>query len=157
MTQGRISSLYRINPFEFAERRQRLSGSLSLDHMLRLKPLCSADGALGAVQISLEGGQDLEGFPYLKGRCETVLHLSCQRCLGAMDYPISVEFFVSPIKKEQEAHTVPTCYEPVCVAEDDMLSVSDLFEDELILGLPLVAKHDEAVCPVQVSVVVSKE
>jgi uncharacterized protein len=77
----------------------------------------------------------------------TVVRLTCQRCLQALDEPLQAERSFRFVADEAEAERQDED------AEEDVLALPPrgrldllpLVEDELILALPLVPRH--AVCP----------
>jgi uncharacterized protein len=72
--------------------------------------------------------------------------LVCQRCLGLMSWPIDGAAQVALIPAESQADEVPEHLEPVW-APGGQISLRDLVEEELLLGLPIVPLHeDTSVC-----------
>jgi uncharacterized protein len=72
-----------------------------------------------------------------------VATMSCQRCLGAMNEPVSSEVRVALINAEADAGRVPEHLEPV-LAAGGRVTIGELVEEELLLGLPIVPLHAEA-------------
>ncbi len=72
----------------------------------------------------------------------------CQRCLGPVDVPLEVDRWFRFVADEATAEALDD------EVEEDLLVVSrdfdlhELIEDELLMALPLVPRHDE--CPTQV-------
>ncbi len=150
MTDARLSKT--INPVKFAEKRLILKGLQSLANMLRLQALCFVSERLqGEAKVWLEDYIDEFGVKYLHGKIEAKLPLICQRCMKKMDYHLTSEFYLSPALKEEEGATSLSQYEPLYLTEQEV-KLPDLIEDELILALPLVAKHKETDCPTKVDV-----
>lgn len=105
----------------------------------------------GVVRWSARG----ERRPVTGGEPETWLHLQadtavrlvCQRCLQPLDLPLHARRAIRWVADEAEAERLDE------VSEDDVLALppqgridlQSLVEDELILGLPLVPRHDD--CP----------
>ncbi|HEX2542285.1 MAG TPA: DUF177 domain-containing protein [Caldimonas sp.] len=80
-----------------------------------------------------------------------LVRLECQRCLQAMAVPLHVErrFFFVP--GEDEAAALDEDSEDDVLALIPSFDLHGLVEDELLLALPIVPRHD--VCPVPVSLV----
>lgn len=93
------------------------------------------------------------------GQFETWLHLTvettlpqiCQRCLGPVDVPVQVDrefrFVESEAVAEQQDDD---CEEDLLVASREF-DLSALIEDEVLMALPLVPRHET--CPVKVKMV----
>jgi uncharacterized protein len=132
-----------IDPLRMAETGRLLEGGYSLADMDRLHDLLLENS--GEVAVSLEFGIDAEGIRYMKGQLQTAVTLECQRCLQAMQAPIDATFSLGLVRNIDAAEQLPSHYEPLLV-ESDSLFLRDIIEDELLLALPLVAKHDESQC-----------
>ena len=82
-----------------------------------------------------------------------VLPLTCQRCLGPVEMPVSIERSFRFVATEELAAAQDE------ESEEDVLVLSrdfhllDLIEDELLMSLPVVPKHE--VCPVAVKLQVA--
>jgi uncharacterized protein len=145
-SDNEISYNYRIDPLEFAEEQHYLKGLLDLNKMLRLKTVCCENQPLGQAKIWVKGDVDQEGIACLSGEVVATLPLVCQRCLEIMNYVVRTEFALSPVHNDKEAQQLPSYYEPLYLSEKNTVVLSDMIEDELILSLPLVAKHDQKDC-----------
>ena len=72
--------------------------------------------------------------------------LVCQRCLKLMPWKIDGRATVALIAADSQADRVPEHLEPV-LAAGGRISLRELFEEELLLDLPIVALHsDERDC-----------
>ncbi len=125
------------------EARRVLEGVFPLAEMARL--LESVQTAHGEVSVSLEFGVDVEGVRYMRGRLRAAVELECQRCLDGMAFPIDSEFALALVRNMVEAENLPSHYEPLLL-DGEPLFLRDVIEDELLLALPIVAKHAEGVC-----------
>ncbi len=134
----------RIDPFRFAQARRCVAGQVPLSELKRLGE-CLADDN-GEVEVELEFGIDADGFSFLRGHLRAELALTCQRCLQPMPHPVDTGFMLGIVADEAEAQQLPPHYEPL-VAGDEPLYVNDVVEDELILGLPSVSRHELPDCP----------
>jgi uncharacterized protein len=79
----------------------------------------------------------------LVGHLETSLQLGCQRCLKAMELPVTLDFsLMIDASEELVSDTgVDTLY-----SDDGTIDIVEVVEDELILAIPLVAMHDDISC-----------
>jgi uncharacterized protein len=129
-----------------------LSGSLPLQKLERLTHyLCGPEADFANIllpwQVKAEVRQVLGGQPqiWLHLGCQALLPMTCQRCLEPVQTPVEFEqsyrFVATEKQAEQEDET----------SEEDLLVISkrfnllELLEDELLMHLPMVPKHDT--CP----------
>ena len=102
------------------------------------RELSGPDGeAIGKVRFSRQLGQavaDLE----VSAQPEVV----CQRCMQPMRWPVSVKSRIALVSDYAAADRVPEGLE-VFLVEADSVSVRDLVDEEVLLALPHVARHDE--------------
>jgi uncharacterized protein len=100
--------------------------------------LTSTDGeASGHVRFSRQLGHavaDLE----VNAQPEVV----CQRCMQPMRWPVKVESRIALVSDYSAADRVPAGME-VFLVEADSVSVRDLVDEEVMLALPHVPRHDE--------------
>jgi len=81
------------------------------------------------------------------GEMTAQLSLQCQRCLDSYEERIETEFKFAFAANEITADVLPETMDPVMLDEEGMISVVDMFEDELLLRLPTHAMHaDESQC-----------
>jgi uncharacterized protein len=100
--------------------------------------LSATDGeASGIVRFSRQLGQavaDLE----VSAQPEVV----CQRCMQPMRWPVNVKSRIALVSDYSAADRVPEEFE-VFLVEGDSVSVRDLVDEEVMLALPQVARHEE--------------
>jgi uncharacterized protein len=100
--------------------------------------LSATDGeASGNVRFSRQLGQavaDLE----VSAQPEVV----CQRCMQPMRWPVYVKTRIALVSDYNAADRVPEGME-VFLVEADSVSVRDLVDEEVMLALPHVARHEE--------------
>jgi uncharacterized protein len=74
------------------------------------------------------------------------VELVCQRCLQNLSWPIAGSALVALIATESQVDRVPEHLEPM-LALGGRISLRDLVEEEVMLGLPIVPLHsDVSVC-----------
>jgi uncharacterized protein len=83
-----------------------------------------------------------ESYTKVSGRWQAQLQLQCQRCLKPMDYPVDVAFQLICVETQEQANELPDELDPVILDEERQIHVVDLFEDDIILQLPSVARHE---------------
>ena len=81
------------------------------------------------------------GTPCLDGHVQAELELRCERCLDPVKQHIESDFRFGLIDSEDEAGLLPKEFEPLLVSDGEQ-SLLQLVEDELLLSLPIVAKHE---------------
>jgi uncharacterized protein len=100
--------------------------------------LSATDGeAIGKVRFSRQLGHavaDLE----VSAQPEVV----CQRCMQPMRWPVKVNSRIALVSDYDAADRVPEGLE-IFLVEADSVSVRDLVDEEVLLALPQVARHDE--------------
>ncbi|MFA7094932.1 MAG: YceD family protein [Gammaproteobacteria bacterium] len=128
----------RVDPFRLAEQGRQLRGSVAITGLRRLVPLLRS--CVGAVEVELGFGIDAERVSFMQGRIVGELDITCQRCLGSMTLSVDFEFLLGMVRSEAEGDRLPSRYEPLLV-ESALISLADVVEDELILALPIIARH----------------
>ena len=119
-------------PTEFA-------GDISVADCPRLrKVLC---GTEGEVAVVLWVGCEEFSEPYIRARIDTQLRLPCQRCGVGVCCDINTEFQYCPVSTDAQAAHVPEGYEPLLTASMP-IQLLELVEEEVLLSLPMVAKHE---------------
>lgn len=105
-----------------------------------------ADGE--ALACRVEGERDKEGKSWLKLEVSGRLALVCQRCLGAMEFPLQVEnrlLLVPPGQPWPEDELSEDGYDAV-EAEKEM-ALLPLIEEEVLLALPIAPRHENCLIP----------
>jgi uncharacterized protein len=105
------------------------------------------------VDAEVQFEKDAQGLTVFHGKLDTHVTLICQRCNGELEHSVHVDFCFSPVQgqTEDEHDALPTAYEPVEVDEHGMVNLLQLFEDELLLSIPIVPLHAEEECSVNAS------
>ena len=85
----------------------------------------------------------------------TDVPLECQRCLKAVDVPIAIERSFLFVHGEDAAAQLDTDSEDDVLALTRALDLRELIEDELLLALPIVPRHQ--VCPMPLVAPVDEE
>lgn len=129
-----------VNPFKLVEQGRCLAGVMPLQQLPRL-----VEVALSGTQditVTLDFTRSVGGRPMIKGHIHGNVVLECQRCMQpvtiALDVPVEVALttFESDERPEQEGLEA-------WLVEDERLFIQDFVEDEILLALPLAAKHEQ--------------
>ncbi len=137
-----------VDTWELARLGHEQSGEATLASFSRLLDGLPAQ-AESLVQWSLVGQTDSLQRRFITLRADATVRLVCQRCLSEFELPLHVETRLQLVETEAEIEAEET-------GEDDpdaldqvlgssFFDVLSLVEDELILALPYVPKHE--VCP----------
>ena len=132
-----------IDPVRYAETGRELRGQISISEMERLAAML-VDTA-GEVQVELTFGVDHEGIRYMRGHIKADVVMQCQRCLGPLPLKIETELALAVVS-ERDERELPSYYEPLPVGHEPIF-LRDIIEDELMLSLPIVPRHEEGQCP----------
>lgn len=134
-----------VDPYRLAEQNLHIDGTLKLIDMHRLAAGLAESSE--PVKVSLEFGVDEQKITYMRGHLETTLSLQCQRCMEPYSYEIISDFALGVVTTLEEADALPERYEPA-MAKDGQLALRELIEEEIILNLPIIPKHEPEHCKV---------
>ncbi len=95
------------------------------------------------------------GQIWLHLRASATVPLICQRCLQPVDVPLEVDREFRFVADEATAEALDEDSEEDLLALSRDFNLRELIEDELIMALPIVPRHDE--CPVPVQMQASDE
>ncbi len=140
----------------FAQAGATLRGNDLLSNYERLLEECDGQGADRQVQWEARGAQqsDASGHAriWLHLSAQVSLPLTCQRCLGPADIRVEVardfRFVATEAQAEAEDEEAE---EDVLVLNRDF-DLQALVEDELLMALPLVPRHEA--CPTEVKLAI---
>ena len=140
-----------LNVRQFCSQQQQWAGEWPTLSLSRLSEGLFAEPAPNqTVQWSLQGllVPSPAGEPelWLHLQAQTSVTLQCQRCLQAMDQPLQVDRRFRFVRTEAEAERLDEVSEEDVLVLSPKIDAMELLEDELILVLPLVPRH-ESVCP----------
>lgn len=140
----------RLDIAAFTEAQAQLSGHLPLQDCPRLlqeavgeiAPDCQVQWQAQGQWLPEPGGQ---GQSWLQLTAQVVLPLTCQRCLQIADIVVQAERSFRFVKDEATAEALDDECEEDLLAMSRSFNLLELVEDELIMALPLVPKHEQ--CP----------
>ena len=121
------------------ERNACFEGAWPVSDFPRLaEVVCSIQGEVTArLKFGTRAGTNC-----LDGHVQAELELRCESFLEPVKQHIESDFRFGLITSEDEADLLPKEFEPL-LAQDYELSLVELVEDEILLSLPIVARHDE--------------
>lgn len=125
-----------------ADARAQIDFSIPLKEFPRVLPLLAdADGeARGKVSFSREGR-----IAVAEVAVSADLTLLCQRCLAPLKWPVNAVGRAALVASTAEGDRAPETLETV-LAPEHRISARDLVEEELLLALPLVPRHQDDRC-----------
>lgn len=135
-----------IDPYRHAEQGLSMGGTVKMADMPRL--CAHLNQTDGCAHVELQFGVDEQGVTFIKGQVKAMLVLQCQRCMDPYSCEIISDFALGITKTLDEANALPSFYEPVLTLEGQ-LALRELIEDELILNLPIIPRHETQVCHVE--------
>lgn len=130
------------DPYQFARGRNSLEGDLTLASLLRVsESLANSDGVL---HYRLSGFLDEQGQPGLRCEVQASLQLVCQRCLEPMTFPLRLDnrLLFEPQTATNEVDD--DCESPDRIKVYPDMPVALIVEEEILLALPMAARHAEA-------------
>jgi uncharacterized protein len=140
----------RLDVAALAAARGELAGEWPLAALDRL-----AGSVLGTVPEDSPIHWQAEGDqrPVTGGEPEIWLHLTaqacvnmrCQRCLGALAVPLDLDRWVRFVRDAEQAEALDAELEDDVLELQRYMDLRELVEDELLLALPLVPRHEA--CP----------
>lgn len=132
-----------VDTFGLARAGESRSGECAVAELTRFCQDLPAQG--GKVQWQVRGEYNAAGQAFLSVRAQAVVTLECQRCLSLFERPLQVSNSLELVRSNTalDGDDAPDAVERIVGSSRfDLLA---LVEDELILVLPYVPRHD--VCP----------
>ena len=136
-----------LDPWRAVKNGLSLTGEVALSQLPRLASvvLGGRDGSEARVSYELRFERDRDGRALVNGRVQSCLRLPCQRCLGEVGIAIDAPLRLGLINHDQVAGELPDDLDPLVIT-DERLDLLALIEDELLLAIPTVPRHDAGFC-----------
>ncbi|NHZ78165.1 DUF177 domain-containing protein [Massilia sp. CCM 8695] len=139
-------SAFVIDAFEFCRSNGHREGVTPVAEMSRLNKDCADQS--GQIAWTIDGSTSKMGYPQLTLSVSGTVQLVCQRCLVPYAYEMDSSTVLMLGKDDEHADEIEEILNDesidVIVGSREC-DVRDLFEDEALLALPQVPKHE--VCP----------
>jgi len=150
------ADLRELDVFEFAQSGRQAAGAVRVSQLPRMLNEVPADApdrdtvftwqAEGSTQPELQDNGIEAPQPYLRLAVHGSVWIECQRCLSPYSQHLDVDATYRIVATEAEADEYPLDDDEVeVIVGSRQFDLVDLIEEELLLSLPLVPKHD--VCP----------
>lgn len=143
----------RLDARRFAEADGHLQGECAVSDLKRLaddihpQALASAGEPVtwqadGELRLASDGAAPAV---WLHLQAQTVVALTCQRCLGPVETPLVVDRWYRFVATEAQAEAEDDAAEEDLLALEPRPDLMPVLEDELLMALPLVPMHEA--CP----------
>lgn len=132
-----------IDPWEFARNRRICAGEVPVSATHALREWANHDSVIHA---SLAGDVDKHHYFRLSGSVAVTLHMQCQRCLEMMSCEVKHDFDYVLIADAAEENRIEDGSETFLCADPE-LDVAWFVEEEILLAMPMIAKHDNCEAP----------
>ena len=133
-----------IDPLRFC----KLAQAWELDSYLSEFPRLAAEFSGGRLSCRVTGSLDRHKGYVLRVEVSGEVELTCQRCLGEMTQTLAITCDVTLARDEAELERRNVNSETGVdvILASAKLSLIELIEDEVLLGLPLAPMHAPGVC-----------
>jgi uncharacterized protein len=153
---GGLIDPHAFDIFEFARSGRQAAGAVRVSQLPRMLNEVPADApdrdtlftwqAEGSTQPELQDDGAEAAQPYLRLAVHGAAWLECQRCLAPYEQAFDIEAAYRIVATEAQAEEFPLDEEELdVIVGSRQFDLMGLVEEELLLSLPLVPKHD--VCP----------
>lgn len=128
-----------IDPLHCVDKGRHWQGDIPLARMSRLAAMIvnPEENAVIDLTFSREGR-----VAAVIGSVQTTLALTCQRCLEPVLMTVDQPIRLGIVTSIDEGEALPEPYEPLLLEEDKQIRLGSIVEDELILAIPNVPRHD---------------
>ncbi|MBA4344769.1 MAG: hypothetical protein C0423_21720 [Methylibium sp.] len=141
---------------------QSLSGEWAASELLRLAESAAPEAPAtewpaidwaARAELRAQRGAEPQIWLHLKGQAQ--VRLSCQRCLQPVQEDLSIDRWIRFVRDEEMAAELDAEGDDDVLALSGRLDLQQLVEDELLLALPLVPRHEQ--CPQPLPLAVGEE
>lgn len=137
--QCKLQQTYRVS--QEIGRNSFFKGCLKLSQVPRLASLVNTNDA--EIEVIFEFTLNEYRNASIKGHIETNLTLQCQRCLEPVIQFIDLDFDLLIDSSDIE---IKSFQQETVYTDEGYLDMFKLIEDELMLALPLIMKHEDSSC-----------
>ena len=135
-----------IDPYRLAKSGLLLEGELKVSDMKRLSKSLYDDQGLINVKMQFDIDESSNTYT-MHGAFVTSLPLICERCMKPMHYDVNVNCALALVNSEKKVEGLAEQYDPWVIDNDEPILLNAVVEDELILALPLVPRHENDCLP----------
>ncbi|MDF1759032.1 MAG: YceD family protein [Coxiellaceae bacterium] len=135
-----------IDPLRLASCGESLQGEVALSALTRVSSVLQEQPSNQA-SYCLDFSQDEQGRAVVNGRIQASVVLECQRCGQAVEIALDLNPHLMVVHSDDQAKQIPKEFEPLMVGVEPV-TLNEVLEEELLLALPMVPRHEEGECPV---------
>ena len=135
-----------IDPIALCKQGVELTGEIPLNSMKRLETIVI--DVVGDARVELYFSITDQAEKLITGRVAGAVLAECQRCLQPVQVDINCEVNLQLVNDEADMAELSDEREPLLLQDESEFQLLEIVEDELLLGLPIVALHDESVCQI---------
>ena len=129
----------RFNPDLLAREAARFEAELPISQFPRLsEQLLSSEGHVKTTF----GVHRRKDHNVIRGSLTFEAVMQCQRCREPFVTPVQTDFELVCVASQEEANALPDVLDPVVLDENGQLHIIDLLEDDALLQLPDIPKHE---------------
>ena len=144
---------HRVNILAFAQEATPFNSSTLLQQLERIKQ--ETQGLPADLAVNWTARAELRPVAsgdeqvWLHLQADTLLPLTCQRCMTSVDLPLHVDQWFRFVDSEEIAMSEDDASDEDLLVMAPLFDLLALLEDELLMAIPLVPMHDE--CPVAIA------
>ena len=135
-----------IDPIALCKQGVELTGEIPLNSMKRLETIVI--DVVGDARVELYFSITDQAEKLITGRVAAVVVAECQRCLQPVQLDINCDVNLQLVVDEADIAELCDEREQLLLQDESGVELLEIVEDELLLGLPIVALHDESVCQI---------
>ncbi len=120
-----------------------LQGIIPLNRFARLTQ--SLEGNEGILHARLEFRRGSKHRTLVVGKANVDVRLTCQSCLDSIVTTLGIDVRLTLVNSDSELLELELGEDGI-VVESNLATLVDFYEDELILNLPMVARHEDGKC-----------
>ncbi len=130
----------RFNPDLLAREDVRFEATLPISQFPRLSELVlETDGNL----VASFDVHERKSHRVVRGSLTFDAVMQCQRCMEPFSSAVQANFELVCVNTLEEANALPDALDPVVLDEDGQLHLVDLLEEDALLQLPDIPKHED--------------
>lgn len=133
----------RVNHRKLASEKRKIEGFLPPDKLDRFSE--AVIDVVGDLEVSLVFRRGPNRSGLMTGSAKAIVSLECQNCMQAFEQSVTAKFRHVLVQQEAQLFDLADDQDGI-VCPSEMVEVSELIEDELILALPMVARHESGQC-----------
>ncbi len=141
MTPAKTMLPKMVDPRRLADQGMALKGSIGAENLPRVRQDAVA---VSEIQVELAFARGDQGRIGVKGVISGQFELLCQRCMDTVVTEVTQPVDLVVVWNDDQSRSVPRELDPWEV--DEQANLFELIEEEILLALPLVAKHPEGQC-----------